>query len=246
MDSDRAAVAPPALVLIPQAADDAGAASPLACARAMLARGLRLACRRPADAATSAGFYLLVGALVALATAPVGLPAQLTAAVAAWLGAVLATLLAQQQGMREEAAAGMLDQLRLAPGGALAPVAGLLASQVLVAVVPLVLATPAIALFFQLSVGQGVALALSLLAGLPAVVVLALFAATLTLASRATPAALGLLVLPLAVPVLLFGVRAADPAAGGGALLLLCACSLVALALGPFAIGAALALEDDA
>ncbi|HYE39819.1 MAG TPA: heme exporter protein CcmB, partial [Ramlibacter sp.] len=88
----------------------------------MLARGLRLAWRRPMDAATSAGFYLLVGALVALASAPVGLPSPLTAAVAAWLGALLATLLAQQQGMREEAAAGTLDQLRLAPGGALAAV----------------------------------------------------------------------------------------------------------------------------
>lgn len=246
MDPDRAAVAPPALVLIPQAPQGAQAASPLACARAMLARGLRLAWRRPMDAATSAGFYLLVGALVALASAPVGLPSPLTAAVAAWLGALLATLLAQQQGMREEAAAGTLDQLRLAPGGALAAVTGLLASQVVVTVVPLALATPALALFFGLSVAQAVALALSLLAGLPAVAVLALFAATLTLASRATPAALGLLVLPLAVPVLLFGVRAADPAAGAGALGLLCACSLVAAALGPFAIAAAVSLEDDA
>ena len=246
MEPDRAAVAPPALVLIPQAGDATQAPSGLACARAMLARGLRLAWRRPSDAATSAGFFLLVGALVALATAPVGLPSQLTAAVAAWLGAVLATLLAQQQGMREEAAAGLLDQLRLAPGGALAPVAGLLASQVLVTVVPLALATPAIALFFGLSIAQGLALAVALVAGLPAVVVLAVFAATLTLASRATPAALGLLVLPLAVPVLLFGVRAADPAAGGGALLLLCACSLAAAALGPFAVSAALSLEDDA
>ncbi|MBC5784112.1 heme exporter protein CcmB [Ramlibacter sp. USB13] len=246
MDPDRAAVAPPALVLIPQAPTDAPGPSPWAAGRAMLARGLRLAWRRPADAATSAGFFLLVGALVALATAPAGLPAPLTAAVAAWVGALLATLLAQQQGMREEAAAGMLDQLRLAPGGALAPVAGLLAAQVVATVVPLVLATPAIALFFQLSVAQGVALAVSLLAGLPVVVVLALFAATLTLASRTTPAALGLLVLPLAVPVLLFGVRAADPAAGAGALWLLCACSLVAATLGPFAIAAALSLEDAA
>jgi heme exporter protein B len=77
------------------------------------------------------------------------------------------------------------------------------------------------------------------------VVVLAVFAAALTLASRATPAALGLLVLPLAVPVLLFGVRAAAPAAGSGAFMLLCACSLAALALGPFAVAAALTLEDD-
>lgn len=246
MDTDRAALASPALGLIAPAAADAQEASPLGAARAMLARGLRLAWRRPADAATSAGFFMLVGALVALATAPVGLPSPLAAAVAAWLGALLATLLAQQQGMREEAAAGLLDQLRLAPGGALAPVAGLLGAQVVATVLPLALATPAIALFFGLSFAQGLALALSLAAGLPAVAVLAVFAATLTLASRATPAALGLIVLPLAVPVLLFGVRAADPAAGGGALWLLCACSLVAAALGPFAVAAALSLEDDA
>lgn len=246
MDTDRTAAAAPALVLSPQGAEASTRASPLASARAMLARGLRLAGRRPVDAATSAGFYLLVGALVSLASAPAGLPSPLTAAVAAWLGALLATLLAQQQGLREEAAAGLLDQLRLAPGGALAPVAGLLAAQVVATVLPLALATPAIALFFGLSFAQGLALALSLLAGLPAVVVLAAFAATLTLASRTTPAALGLLVLPLAVPVLLFGVRAADPAAGAGALWLLCACSLAAAALGPFAVAAALSLEDDA
>jgi heme exporter protein B len=107
------------------------------------------------------------------------------------------------------------------------------------------MATPVVALFFGLSVPQAVALAISLLAGLPAVCVLAVFGSALTLASRATPAVLALLVLPLAVPTMLFGVRAADPQSGGGALLLLLACSLAACSLGPFAVAAALSLEEE-
>lgn len=204
-----------------------------------------MAWRRPADAVTSAAFYLLVAGLLALATAPLDLPSASMAGVAAWIGALLAVLLTQQQGLREDAECGALDQLRLAPGGPVPAVAALLVAQVIVTSLPLLLATPAVALFFGLSTEAAVALGVSLLLGLPAVAVLASFASALTLASRATPAVLGLLVLPLATPLLLFGVRAAAPGSGPGPLMLLAACSLAAGALGPFAVAAALSLEDE-
>jgi heme exporter protein B len=230
---------------MPTDAQPRGEAAPGAM-RTLWSRGLRLACRRPADAATSVGFYLLVAALLALATSPMGVAPLPMAAVGAWVGALLASLIAQQHVLREDAAAGVLDQLRLCPGGPLRPVAALLAAQVTATALPLVLATPAVSLFFQLPAPAAIALTASLLVGLPAVCVLAVFASALTLAGRTTPAALGLLVLPLAVPLLLFGVRAADPAAGWQPLMLLLACTLVAAALGPFAVAAALTLEDDA
>lgn len=247
MDTRPTALAAPTLgvnALTPEAA--ARLARSPATIHAVAVRALLLAWRRPADAATSAGFYLVVAGLWSVTTAPLGLPAVPTAATAAWIGALLATLLAQQQALRDDAASGVLDQLRLAPSGMLGPVAALLAAQVVATSLPLLAATPFVALFFGLSVADALALGLSLLAGLPAVCVLAAIASALTLASRATPAALGLLVLPLAVPVLLFGVRAAQSAGGSAALLLLLACTVAAGALGPFAVAAALSLEDAA
>lgn len=220
------------------------AAGPLA-AQAVWWRALLLARRRPAEAAMGAGFYLLVAGLWAVSTAPLGLPAVPTAATAAWIGAVLAVLLTQQHVLRDDAAAGVLDQMRLAPAGLVGPAAAMLGAQMIATVVPLLMATPLVAVFFGLSAGETWALALSLALGLPFVCVLAVFASALTLASRATAAALGLLVLPLAVPVLLFGVRAAQPAAGSAALMLLLACSVAASALGPFAVAGALSLEDE-
>jgi heme exporter protein B len=246
MDKDPSAAAAPRLGLIAGGQVSPTARLPASATRALLTRGLLLAWRRPGDAATSAGFYLLVAGLVSLTTAPLALPGSSVAGVAAWLGALLATLLAQQQGLREDAACGVLDQLRLTPTGVLGPVTALLAIQVVATAAPLLLATPVVAVFFGLSAAQALALMLSLCVGLPAVCVLAAFVAALTLASRASQASLGLLTLPLAVPMLLFGVRAADPASGPGALLLLAACSLAACALGPFAVALALSLEDEA
>lgn len=249
MDTDGSAAAAPALGLNPLAgarpeAGQAAAAEGRGLGRALLLRSLRLAWRRPGDAVTGAAFCVLVAGLLSLSTARLDLPAVPMAAVAAWIGALLAALLMQQQGLREDAACGVLDQLRLAPGGVVGPVAALLAAQVVATLLPLLIASPVVALFFGLSLREAAALGVSLLVGLPAVAVLAAFAAALTLASRTTPAALGLLVLPLATPMLLFGVRAADPASGPGPLMLLAACSLVALAVGPLAMAAALSLED--
>ena len=247
MDTRPTALATPSLGLSTSLPGPTGVAVPTGRpARAAWVRAVLLARRRPAEAATSAGFYLLVAGLWSLTTAPLGLPAVPTAATAAWIAALLAALLAQQQALRADAAAGVLDQLRLAPGGMQGPVAALLAAQVAATSLPLLVATPFVALFFGLTAAETGALGLSLLVGLPSVCVLAAFASALTLASRATPAALGLLTLPLAVPVLLFGVRAAQPGTGPSALLLVLACTIAAGALGPFAVAAALSLEDEA
>lgn len=253
MDAHRPAAATPALGPLAHApAPDAGApaaraaaAPPRGAARALLARAWRVALRRPADAFAAAAFFLLLCGVCALVTAPWDLPRPLTAAWAVWLAALVSALLGPLQALREDARCGVLDQIRLAPAGPLAPVAALLAAQAAATGAPLLLATPAAALFFGLPAHGLAHLALALLAGLPALCVLATFAGALMLASRAGPALLGVLVLPLALPVLLFGVRAAADGPGG-ALLLLAAFSLASAAAGPFLLAAALRLEEQA
>jgi len=104
---------------------------------------------------------------------------------------------------------------------------------------PLLAALPAAAILVGLDSASVRRLALALLLGTPALAALAVVAAALTAGLRGGGALAGLIVLPLALPVLIFGVGAAAP----GALKLLAAASLVSLALAPFAAAAALKQE---
>jgi heme exporter protein B len=238
MDTNGPAAVAPALGELSH-----GQAAPRASA-VLLRRGLRLAMRRPADALAAAAFFLLVSGLCALATAPLDLPKASMAAVAVWIAALLSALLGQLHSLREDAQCGVLDQLRLAPGGPLGPVTAMLAAHVFTTCVPLLAAAPATALFYGLDAAQLGRLVASLVLGLPAVCVLAAFAVSLTLGGRGGPAWLGLMVLPLSVPVLLFGTQAAADG-GGGAWWLLAAFSVLSAAVGPFLVAAALRLEDQ-
>ena len=97
-------------------------------------------------------------------------------------------------------------------------------------------ALPITGVLLGLNAATGVRLALALLLGTPALAALGVVAAALTAGLRGGGALAGLIVLPLALPVLIFGVGALVP----GALQLLAAASLVALAVSPFAAAAAL------
>jgi heme exporter protein B len=88
-------------------------------------------------------------------------------------------------------------------------------------------------------------LELGLLAGTPGLAALTLIVAALTSGLRATGALAGLLMLPLAVPILIFGAGLTEPAGSAGALKLLAAASLLLVALAPFAAGAAMRAARD-
>ena len=184
-------------------------------------------------------FFVLVAALFPFAVGP---DARLLARIAPgilWVSALLAALLPVETLLSPDMEDGTLDQLA-SRGVAMETVAAarILAHWVGFAL-PLLAALPAAAILVGLDSASVRRLALALLLGTPALAALAVVAAALTAGLRGGGALAGLIVLPLALPVLIFGVGAAAP----GALKLLAAASLVSLALAPFAAAAALKQE---
>jgi heme exporter protein B len=129
-----------------------------------------------------------------------------------------------------------------APLGAI--VVAKIAAHWLVGSVPLTAHAPAVALAFNLPVGALPTLIAALLLATPTLSVLCAVGAALTLGARSGGSIIGLLVLPLASPLLIFGARATDLAAHGeataGPLYLLAALAVLALSVGPLAVAAAL------
>lgn len=211
---------------------------------ALLQRELRLAARRPGEALLPLGFFVLVASLFPLGLGPE--PAQLRtlAPGLVWLAAVLASLLALPRLFAQDQADGTLDGLLLAP----APLPLLAAAKVgahwLLCGLPLVLLSPLLALLFGLPAATAATLGLGLLLGTPVLSLLGALGAALTLGARGGGSLLALLVLPLYVPVLVFGVGAADAQAQGqdatAQLQLLGALLAASTALAPWATAAAL------
>ena len=184
-------------------------------------------------------FFVLVAALFPFAVGP---DARLLARIAPgilWVSALLAALLPVETLLAPDMEDGTLDQLA-SRGIAMETVA---AARILAHwagfALPLLAALPAAAILVGLDNGSVGRLALALLLGTPALAALAVVAAALTAGLKGGGALAGLIVLPLALPVLIFGVGAASP----GALKLLAAASLVSLAVAPFAAAAALRQE---
>ncbi|WP_416907459.1 MAG: heme exporter protein CcmB [Polymorphobacter sp.] len=181
-------------------------------------------------------FFVLVAALFPFAVGP---DARLLARIAPgvlWVSALLAALLPVETLLAPDMEDGTLDQLA-SRGIAMEMVAtARIIAHWLGFAVPLLAALPVAGILVGLDGETGTRLALALLLGTPALAALAVVAAALTAGLRGGGALAGLIVLPLALPVLIFGVGAATP----GALQLLAAASLVSLAVAPFAAGAAL------
>ncbi|MCL7713703.1 heme exporter protein CcmB [Stenotrophomonas mori] len=217
-------------------------------ARALLVRDLKLLWRRRSDAAQPALFALLVVALFALA---LGGNPQLLARVAGavlWLAVLLAGLLSLDGLFRGDAEDGSLEQWLLSP----VPLAWLVAVRVfshwLTTAFPLVLLSPLLAELMQLPHAQLPVLVASLALGTPLLSLLGAVVAALTVGMRRAGILLALLVLPLYVPVLVFGAGAVAAAAQGldplGGLLLLGAGLLAGLVLAPLTAAAAIRIAN--
>lgn len=204
----------------------------------LLRRDLSLIARSPA-LWLPVMFFVLAAALFPFAVGP---DARLLARIAPgiiWVSALLASLLPVETLLAPDVEDGSIDQL-IARGIALELVcaARILAHWVGFAV-PLLAALPVAGVLLGLSSDDGTRIAIALALGTPALASLAVVAAALTAGLKGGGALAGLIVLPLALPVLIFGVGS-DVA---GAFRLLAAASLVALAVGPFAAAAALRPE---
>jgi heme exporter protein B len=190
-------------------------------------------------------FFLIVVALVPFAVGPdSGLLRRIGPAIL-WLGALLASLLTLDRLLAADAEDGSLDLILTGEAPLELAVAAKAAAHWLTTGLPLAIATPLFGLFLNLDVQASLAVALTLLAGTPALTFIGLLGAALSVTLRRGGLLLTVLVLPLTVPVLIFGVAAsnaalAGPVPFGTPFTILCALTLVSLVIGTFAAAAAL------
>jgi heme exporter protein B len=200
-------------------------------------RDLMLALRSKSEVALIVVFFVLVTSLFPLGVSPDPALLSRIAPGIAWVAALLASLLSLPRLFALDHADGSLEQLVLAPAPLPAVIAGKVLAHWLTNGFPLVLLAPLAGVQFGMQGDAIVALVFGLLLGTPILSWLGAIGAALTLGTRAGSALVALLVLPLAVPVLIFGAGAAEAVGSGlGAqaqLSLLGAGLIAACVLGP-------------
>jgi heme exporter protein B len=212
---------------------------------ALLARDMRIAVRVGGGALMGALFFLIVVTMMPFALGPdLNLLARIGPAIL-WLGALLASLLALDRLFATDHEDGSLDLLMMGRMPLELAIAGKGLAHWLTTGLPLVIISPVLGLMLNVELKALGAVALTLAAGTPALTFIGLIGAALSVALRRGGLLLAILVLPLTIPVLIFGVAAANAAIlGGGAFgppfTILCALSLASLVIGPFAAAAAL------
>lgn len=209
--------------------------------RALIVRDLRLGIRVGGEALTLLLFFIAIGAVVPFAVGPDRVLLARLAPGIIWIAALLSMLLGLDRLFRGDHEDGSLILFRHAAIPLSAIVFAKLAAHWLLAALPLIIATPILALLLAMDAPAFGRTLVSLLAGTPALAAFCIFGAAVTVTLRRGGLVGPVLILPLSVPVLIFGVGAAngDP---GSPLLLLVSLSLVAVAFLPFA--AALALRQ--
>ena len=213
----------------------------------IVARDVLLALRRRADVATTLFFFVIVASLFPLGVGPEPKLLRAMAPGIVWVAALLASMLSLGRLFDADFADGSLEQLVLAPEPLALVVIGKVMAHWLVSGLPLVLISPVIALQFDLPAGAIGTLMLALLLGTPLLSLIGAIGAALTVGVRGGGVLVSLLVLPLYVPVLIFGAGAVDASAIGmdvsGHLSLLGAMLLLGMVLAPWATAAALRIS---
>jgi heme exporter protein B len=212
---------------------------------ALFMRDIRIAIRAGGGAAIAVLFFLIVVTLTPFAVGPDLALLKRIGPAMLWIGALLASLLALDRLLAADRDDGSLDLLVMSPTPLELAVTAKALAHWLTTGLPLAIAAPLFALFLNLDGTAAFAVAATLLAGTPALTFLGLIGAALTVTLRRGGLLLSVLILPLAVPVLIFGVAASNAAIAGpldfGApFMILCALSLISLVIGPFAAAMAL------
>ena len=209
----------------------------------ILRRDLRLALRQGSDVAVAVLFFVLTVILFPFGVGPEPNLLSRMGPGVIWVAALLSSLLSLDRLFQADYDDGNLDLLALAPLPLEAIVLAKVTAHWLVTAVPLIAVAPLLALMMQMP-ADTIAVQLGALAlGTPALSLIGAVGAALTLGARRGGVLLALLVLPLYIPVLIFGAAAVDAAAAGlssrAHLLLLASLAVGALALAPFAAAAA-------
>jgi len=213
----------------------------------LLKRDLRLAVRRRAEIANPLLFFVMVIVLFPLGVgAEPNLLERMSAGVV-WVAALLAALLTLDSIFRSDFEDGTLEQLLLSAQPLSIMVLAKVVAHWLVTGLPLLLVAPLLAMLLGMKSAAMGTLMLSLLLGTPVLSLIGAIGVALTVGLRRAGVILSLLVLPLYVPVLIFGAAAVDAAASGlpvaGQLYILAAFLAMALSLAPVAAASALRIS---
>lgn len=212
---------------------------------ALVRRDLGLALGAGGGAAVGVLFFLAVVTVVPFGVGPdMKLLARIGPAIL-WIGALLASLLGLERLFQADREDGSLDLLLTGEPPLALVVIAKAAAHWLATGLPLVVATPFLSLFLDLTPTAIAAVTATLLVGTPALTLVGAIGAALTASLRRGGLLLPVIVLPIVLPVMIFGVGAADAAVTDPApflppFLMLCAFTLASLVLAPIAAAAAL------
>ncbi|MBV9636738.1 MAG: heme exporter protein CcmB [Methylobacteriaceae bacterium] len=212
---------------------------------ALFWREIAIARRIGGGGALGLVFFLVLVTIAPFAVGPdLALLARIGPALM-WIGALLATLLGLDRLFQADQEDGSLDVLITCDVPLELVVATKCLAHWAVTGLPLVIASPLLGLMLAIDGVTLAAVALTLLVGTPALTFIGAIGAALTVSLRRGGLLMAILVLPFAVPILIFGTSAAAAAAGGSVpfatpFLVLCGLALFALAASPFAAAAAL------
>jgi heme exporter protein B len=217
---------------------------------ALLVRDMRIAVRVGGGALIGVLFFVVVVTLTPFAVGPdLALLKRIGPAIL-WLGALLASLLALDRLFAGDHEDGSLDLILTGRVPLELVIAAKGLAHWLTTAVPLIVAAPLIGLLLDIEAPAQSALALTLLVGTPALTFIGIIGAAIAVSLRRGGLLLAIIVLPLTVPVLIFGVAAANaavtgPVPFGTPFTVLCALTLASLVVGPFAAAAALRLDME-
>src|SRR5207244_2816701 len=210
-------------------------------------RDLILAWRRRADVLSTLIFFVIVVSLFPLGIGPERETLRTIAPGVVWVAALLASMLSLGRLFGNDYQDGSLEQLLLTPQPAYLLVVGKVFAHWLVSEIPLVVIAPVVGLQFGLSENTLAIIVVSLLLGTPVLSLIGSIGAALTLGLRSANVLVAILVLPLYVPVLIFGAGAIEASIGGLSakpyLLLQAATLVLAMVFAPWATSAALRLS---
>jgi heme exporter protein B len=219
----------------------------------VFARDLRIAFRRVSEWGNPLLFFIAVSGMFPLALSPDRLMMaagegelyglQSLGIGVLWMAALLSALMGLDRLFLSDVEDGSMEQLVLSPAPLLSVVYGKLAAHWLVSALPLIFLVPILGIVYQLPAPALAMIAFAVFLATPTLTVLVAIGAALTVNIRSAAAVIGLIVLPLCSPILIFGARATvlalDGDAAAGPLYLLTSLAFLAVSLGPIAIAAA-------
>ena len=224
-------------------------ASPITGLMVVLRRDLRVALRRRSDTFSTLIFFVMVVSLFPLGVGPEPQLLRTMAPGVLWVAAMLASMLSLPRLFADDHSDGTLEQMLLSTHSLAVLVFGKTLAHWMGSGLPLVLLSPVLALQFDLSASATGVLMLSLLLGTPVLSLVGSMGAALTVGLRGSSVLLSLLVLPLTIPVLIFGAGAVEAHTAGlgvtGHFSLLGALLIVGVVVSPWVTAAALRISME-